>query len=95
MSICKDVSTEYWSKRKKKTLLHYSDNKTRQMYIGKIYISSAVGNGKYMNYQYDSEQMFIICSNRIKINIVGDELFQCSSENKDKIDDLGITEHGG
>ena len=53
-----------------------------------------MGNGKYMNYQYDSEQMFIICSNRIKINIVGDELFQCSSENKDKIDDLGITEHG-
>ena len=33
----------------------------------KIYISSIVENGKYMNYQYNSEQMFIICSNRIKI----------------------------
>ena len=33
----------------------------------KIYISSVVENGKYMNYQYNSEQMFIICSNRIKI----------------------------
>ena len=37
------------------------------MYIKKIYISGAVENGKYMNYQYNSEQMFIICSNRIKI----------------------------
>ena len=53
-----------------------------------------MGNDKYMNYQYDGEQMFIICSNRIKINIVGDKLLQCSSENRDKIDDLGITEHG-
>ena len=25
---------------------------------------------------------------------VGDELFQCSSENKEKIDDVGIIEHG-
>ena len=24
-------------------------------------------NGKYMNYQYNSEQMAITCSNRIKI----------------------------
>ena len=24
-------------------------------------------NGKYMNYQYDSEQIFIICSNRKNI----------------------------
>ena len=30
-------------------------------------ISSAVKNGKYMNYWYNSEQMFIVCSNRIKI----------------------------
>ena len=38
------------------------------MYIKKIYISGAVENGKYMNYQNNSEQMFIMCSNRIKIN---------------------------
>ena len=25
---------------------------------------------------------------------VGDELFQCSSENKEKTDDVGIIEHG-
>ena len=37
------------------------------MYIKKIYISSAVENGKYMNYTYNSEQMLTICSNRIKI----------------------------
>ena len=37
------------------------------MYIKKICISSAVENGKYMNYQYFSEQIFIIFSNRIKI----------------------------
>ena len=37
------------------------------MYMKKIYISSTVENGKYMNYQYNSEQMFIIFSNRIKI----------------------------
>ena len=30
------------------------------MYIKKIYLSSAVENGKYMNYQYNSKQMFII-----------------------------------
>ena len=35
------------------------------MYMKKIYISSAVENG--MNYQHNSEQMFIIFSNRIKI----------------------------
>ena len=29
-----------------------------------IYISSAMENGKYMNYQYNSEQIFIICSNK-------------------------------
>ena len=39
-SIRKDISIEYWSKRKKKTLLHYLDTKTKQMYIKKIYISS-------------------------------------------------------
>ena len=33
--ICKDISIEYWSKRKKKTLLHYFDTKTKQMYIYK------------------------------------------------------------
>ena len=40
------------------------------MYIKEIYISSVVENAKYMNYQYNqynSEQMFIICSNRKKI----------------------------
>ena len=42
------------------------------MYMKKIYISSTVENGIYMNYQYNSEQMFIVFSNRIKI---GDELF--------------------
>ena len=63
------------------------------MYIKKIYISGAVENGKYMNYQYNSEQMFIICSNRIKIDY-NYELFQCSSENKEKIDNVGIIEHG-
>ena len=56
-SICKE----------KKTLLRYFDTKIKQMYIKKVYISGAVENGKYMNYQYNSEQMFIICSNRIKI----------------------------
>ena len=35
----------------KKTLLPYFDIKTRQMYIKKTYISVAVENGKYMNYQ--------------------------------------------
>ena len=35
----------------KKTLLRYFDIKTRQMYIKKTYISVAVENGKYMNYQ--------------------------------------------
>ena len=54
-------------KEKKKTLLRYFDTKTKQIYIKKIYISGAVENSKYMNYQYNSEQMFIICSNRIKI----------------------------
>ena len=39
-SIRKDISIEYWSKRKKKTLLHYFDTKTKQMYIKEIYISS-------------------------------------------------------
>ena len=53
--------------RKKETLFHYFDTKTKQMYIKKIYISGAVKNGKYMNYQYNSEQMFVICSNGIKI----------------------------
>ena len=33
----------------------------------KIYISSTVENGEYMNYQYNGQQMFIIFSNRIKI----------------------------
>ena len=37
------------------------------MYIKEIYISGAVENGIYMNYQNNSEQMSIICSNRIKI----------------------------
>ena len=37
------------------------------MYIKKVYISGAEENGKCMNYQYNSEQMFVICSNRIKI----------------------------
>ena len=37
------------------------------MYIKKIYINSAEENGKYINYQYNKEQIFIICSNRIKI----------------------------
>ena len=37
------------------------------MYLKKIYTSSKVENGKYMNYQYNSEQMFIIFSNRIKV----------------------------
>ena len=46
--ICKDISIEYWSKRKK-TLLHYFDIKTKPMYK-KMCISSAVKNGKYMNY---------------------------------------------
>ena len=27
-------------------------------------ISKAAENGKYMNFQYNSEQMFIICSNK-------------------------------
>ena len=57
--MCKDISIEYWS--------NYFDTKTKQMYIKKIYISSAVENGKFMNYQYNSSQMFIICSNKIKI----------------------------
>ena len=30
------------------------------MYIKKIYISGAVENGKYMNYQYNSEQFIIV-----------------------------------
>ena len=34
-SICKDNSIQYWSKRKKKTLLHYFDTKTKQIYIKK------------------------------------------------------------
>ena len=38
------------------------------MYIKKTYISVAVENDKYMNYQKkNSKQMFIISSNRIKI----------------------------
>ena len=37
------------------------------MYIKKIYISNVVENGKNMNYQFNNEQMFIICSNGIKI----------------------------
>ena len=61
-----NISIEYWSKRKK-TLLHYFDIKTKQIYMKKIYISSTVENGKYINYQYNSEQMFTIFSNRIKI----------------------------
>ena len=37
------------------------------MYIKEIHTSSTLENGKYMNYQYNSKQMFIICSNIIKI----------------------------
>ena len=37
------------------------------MYIKKVYISGAVENGKYMNYLYNSDQMFIICSKEINI----------------------------
>ena len=37
------------------------------MYMKKIYISSTAENGKYINYQYNSGQMFTIYSNRIKI----------------------------
>ena len=37
------------------------------MYMKKIYISTTVENGKYMNYRYNSEQMFITFRNRIKI----------------------------
>ena len=59
-----NVSLEY---KKKKTLLHYFDSKAKQRHIKTIYINSPVENGKYMNYEYNSEQMFIICSNRIKI----------------------------
>ena len=33
----------------------------------KIYISSTVENGKHINCQYNSEQMFTVFSNRIKI----------------------------
>ena len=65
--MCKENSIEYWSERKKKTLFHYFDTKTKTMYIKQIYISSTVENGKYVNYQYNRKQIFIICSNRIKI----------------------------
>ena len=37
------------------------------MYMKKIYISSTVENGKYMNYQDNSEQMFTTFNNKIKI----------------------------
>ena len=58
--ICKDISIEYWSKRKKRhcfTILIPKQNKF--IYIKKIYISSAMENGKYKSYQYNSEQVFI------------------------------------
>ena len=58
-----DISIEYWSK--KKTLLYYFESETKQMYIKMIYISSMVENSKYMNYQYNSEQIFITFSNSI------------------------------
>ena len=38
------------------------------MILKGTYNSSAVENGKYMNYQNNSEQVFIICSNRVKID---------------------------
>ena len=61
-SICKGISIEYWGKIKKKrnclTILIPKQNKC----IKKI--SKAAENGKYMNFQYNSEQMFIICSNK-------------------------------
>ena len=49
------------------TLLHYFDTKAKQIYIKKLFISSPVENDKYLNYQYNSEQMCFICGNRIKI----------------------------
>ena len=57
--MCKDISIEYWSKRKKKRL-NYFDIKTKQMH--KKNISSAAENG-LLYYE-----MFIICSNQIKYN---------------------------
>ena len=39
--------------------------------------------------------MVIVCSYKVYIQLIfGDKLFQCSSENKEKIDDMGIIEHG-
>ena len=63
------------------------------MYIKQIYISSTVENGKYVNYQYNRKQIFIICSNRIKIKYNWLLETSCSSENKKKIDDLGMIEY--
>ena len=80
-SIRKDISIEYWSKRKKKTLLHYFDTKNKTNVCKENIYQQPVENGKHMNYQYNSEQMFIICSNGIKIKYNGDELLQCLSEN--------------
>ena len=67
------------------------------MYINKIHISDVVENGKYMNYQYNSEQMFIICSNRIKIKynwLLETSCFNVHQKIKKKNYDLGIIEHG-
>ena len=53
-----------------------------------------VENDKYI-WSFNKVKKFLLYV-AIKINMIDcwDELFQCSSENKEKIDDLGIIEHG-
>ena len=70
--ICKDISIEYWSKRKKKQLNHFdiknnNNKKNQQKTNAQINMNSAAENGKYTKIQYNSE-IFIIFSNQIKYN---------------------------